>query len=153
MSNGQKVGSTGGMWSRKHLYSSISSTLGGTWSRLCRYSQSRRNKRRLEYGAARMEGGDNQESTFFSVRWKFVKLSVNGGSLSISMDAGEVHKTTSMIPKKRKPSIDGFGFRTLPSGKKQNSISQVTAVVVPAMVCWYNVEGRKDATRSDEGPV
>jgi hypothetical protein len=43
----------------------------------------------------------------------FVKHSADGGSLSISKDAGEMHKATSIIPKKRRPSIDEFGFRLL----------------------------------------
>jgi hypothetical protein len=49
------------------------------------------------------------------------------GSLSSSVpmknrwDVGEVYKATSMIPKKRRPSIDEFGFRIAPVIRKIHS--------------------------------
>jgi urease accessory protein UreH len=82
-----------------------------------------------------------------------VKLSTDGGSLSIGNDMGEVHKAKSMIllwkPEKSQW-LDQC--RQLSSGKRK-SISHVTVAVAPVIVCRINVEGRKDATRSDDGPI
>jgi hypothetical protein len=116
------VSSTAGsMWSRKHLYRSIRSSLGGTRSRLFRHGRYRRSKRRSECGDARREGGDTRGNIAFSVLRKSVKLSADEESLSSSKDAGEVHNATSMIPKKRRPSIDEFGFRSAPEIRKSHS--------------------------------
>jgi hypothetical protein len=46
------------------------------------------------------------------VHRKSVKLSADSGSLSISKDAGEVSKTTSMFMKERGPALDEFGSRS-----------------------------------------
>jgi hypothetical protein len=107
-----------------------------------------------ECGAAR---DDTQGSTIFSVRRKFVKVSADGGSLSISKDTGEVYKATGMIPKKRRPSIDEFGFRSAPGIRK--SLSGLTSADTAKRQAEANVVGEGSSsthhctTRSDDGPI
>ncbi len=103
-----------------------------------------------------------------SVLLNVVKFSTDGESLSISKGTGEVYKATSMIPKKRRPSIDEFGLRSaLGIPKSLSGLTIVDTVKRQAEVnlAYYGsgsirhcmsvqcVEGRKDATRSDDGPI